>query len=200
MGRKSKADVRRPEILRSAYEVVKRDGLDNTTLAKIAEHMGVATSLLTHYFKSKVDIIESLAEFLSGIYNQSVSVDFSKIEDPQKRIEAVLDARFWEYTNHSLDDRVWYDAYNLSLRNSRIHECFVEMYDQDRQIAMKDLSAALGDAGEEGHKDLGTALVVMMEGLGYYYSIMKERQDLDGTAKIMKDMVLTYIEKLKNEP
>ena len=52
--------------------------------------MGVATSLLTHYFKSKLDIIESLAEYLSEIYDDSVVVDFSKVEDPQKRIEAVL--------------------------------------------------------------------------------------------------------------
>ena len=198
MGRKSKADERKPEILKSAYEVVKREGLENTTLAKIAEHMGVATSLLTHYFKSKIDIIESLAEYLSEIYNKTVFVDFSKIEDPQERIEAVLDARFWEYTNDTLDDKVWYDVYNMSLRNKRIKECFINMYDIDKKAATADLIAALGpDNDSVNSGDLGTALIMMMEGIGYYYSIMGNRQDLGGSAEIMKDMFLTYLEKLK---
>ena len=200
MGRKSKAGERKPEILKSAYEVVKREGLENTTLAKIAEHMGVATSLLTHYFKSKLDIIESLAEYLSEIYDDSVVVDFSKVEDPQKRIEAVLNARFWEYKSEVLDDRVWYDVYNMSLRNERIKECFIGLYERDKKVAMDDLKAALGKALDgQGREDLGTALIMMMEGIGYYYSIMQDHQDIDGAAEIMKDMVLTYLEKIKDQ-
>ena len=200
MGRKSKADERKPEILKSAYEVVKREGLDNTTLAKIAEHMGVATSLLTHYFKSKLDIIESLADYLSEIYDQSVVVDFSKIKDPRERIEAVLNARFWEYKSDVLDDRVWYDVYNLSLRNDRIKDCFTGFYERDKQVAMKDLKAALGDSLDiKGREDLGTALIMMMEGIGYYYSIMQDHQDIDGAAEVMKDMVMTYLDKIKEQ-
>lgn len=200
MGRKSKAKERKPEILKSAYEVVKREGLENTTLARIAEHMGVATSLLTHYFKSKIDIIESLAEYMSEIYDESVVVDFSKIKDPKQRIEAVLDARFWEYTTETLDDRVWYDVYDLSLRNERIKQCFVELYERDKKVAMKDLKVALGEASDgRGHEDLGTALIMMMEGIGYYYSIMHDEQDINGAAEVMKDMVLTYIDKLNKE-
>ncbi|MDC7124942.1 MAG: TetR/AcrR family transcriptional regulator [Spirochaetales bacterium] len=200
MGRKSKADERRPEILKSAYEVVKREGLENTTLAKIAEHMGVATSLLTHYYKSKIDIIESLAEYLSEIYNESVSVDFSSIQDPSERINAVLNARLWEYKNETPDDRVWYDVYNLSLRNDSIKEFLTKMYDQDRAIASEDLTAALGDvAGKVNVDDLGTALIMMMEGIGYYSTLMKEHQDINGAASIIKDMFLTYLDKVKNE-
>ena len=200
MGRKSKADERRPEILKNAYEVVKREGLENTTLSKIAEHMGVATSLLTHYFKSKIDIIESLAEYLSEIYNESVVVDFSKVTDPQERIEAVLNARFWEYKSETLDDRVWYDVYNLSLRNKRIKKSFTEFYERDKQLAIEDLKAALGDSSTDVDiEDLGTALIMMMEGIGYYYSIMKDKQDINGAAEVMKDMALTYLNKLKKE-
>lgn len=200
MGRKSKADERRPEIIKSAYEVVKREGLENTTLAKIAEHMGVATSLLTHYFKSKIDIIESLGEYLSEKYNESVIVDFSKIKNPQERLNAVLDARFWEYKNDEPDDMVWYDVYNLSLRNDRIKKSFIQFYENDLQLAMNDLKAALGNSTDGvKREDLGAALIMMMEGIGYYNSIMGEKQDMNGAAEVMKDMVLTYLEKLKEK-
>ncbi|MDC7226276.1 MAG: TetR/AcrR family transcriptional regulator [Spirochaetales bacterium] len=200
MGRKSKADERRPEILEHAYQVVKREGLENTTLAKIAEDMGVATSLLTHYYKSKIDIIESLGEYLSEKYNATVEVDFSKIEDPQQRLNAVLDARFWEYKNDEPDDKVWYDVYNLSLRNDRIKKSFTEFYENDLKLAMNDLEAALnGATGGVNREDLGTALLMMMEGIGYYNSIMSEKQDISGAAEVMKDMVLTYLDKLKEE-
>ncbi len=198
MGRKSKAKERRPEILKSAYEVVKQEGLENTTLSKIAAHMGVATSLLTHYFKSKIDIIESLGEYLSDSYNETVFVDFSKIKDPDERLNAVLDARFWEFSNENLDDRVWYDVFNMSLRNDKIKKSFTEFYEHDLDLAEKDLEVALGDSSEGvNRRNLGMALIMMMEGIGYYYSIVDDKDGVNGAAGIMKDMVLTYIEKLK---
>ena len=62
LGRKSISDVRKPEILEHVYAVIKEEGLQGTTLSKIAEHMGVNSSLLIHYFKTKDDIMLALTE------------------------------------------------------------------------------------------------------------------------------------------
>ena len=196
MGRKSKADERKPEILRNAYEVVKREGLEKTTLAKIAANMGVATSLLTHYFKSKEDIIHSLADYMVEVYDESLMLDFKKITDPEKRLEAMLDARFWEYSRQVVDDQVWFDVYNLSLRNERIKNFFIDLYERDKIAVMSELKE-LVDRGNNESADLATAMIMMMEGISYYNSIMGEKDDIDGAVKVMKKMVLDYYRKIK---
>ncbi|MBI9107351.1 MAG: TetR family transcriptional regulator [Spirochaetales bacterium] len=199
MGRKSKADERKPEILRSAYEVVKQEGLENTTLARIAEHMGVATSLLTHYFKSKEEIIRQLADYMVGIYDESVLLDYSKITDPKKRIEAILDARLWEFSRQVVEDRVWYDVYNLSLRNERIKKYFKDLYQRDASAVKRELDIVLKDAPDSIDTEaLSVAVITMSEGLGYYNSIINDDKHVDAAAALMKDMFMTYFEKLKN--
>jgi len=200
MGRKSKADERKPEILRSAYEVVKREGLENTTLARIAEHMGVATSLLTHYFKSKEEIIRSLADYMVGIYDESVLLDYSKIIDPKERIEAILDARLWEFSRQAVDDQVWYDVYNLSLRNEKIKKCFEDLYKRDAKAVRRELDIimkAVPDAVDT--EALSAAVIMMSEGISYYYSIISDNRHVDAAANLMKDMFISYIEGLGNK-
>ncbi len=198
MGRKSKADERRPEILKSAYEVVSREGLENTTLAKIAEHMGVATSLLTHYFKSKDDIIESLADYMVEIYDESVMLDYNKITDSRKRIEAILDARLWEFSRQVVEDRVWYDVYNLSLRNKRINKCFEDLYNRDTSAVKREMDIILKDSGIDADPEAVSAAVIMMsEGISYYYSILNDDKKTDAAASVVKEMFISYFEKLE---
>ncbi len=200
MGRKSKADERKPEILRSAYEVVKREGLENTTLGRIAEHMGVATSLLTHYFKSKEEIIRQLADYMVGIYDESVVLDYSKITDPRERIEAVLDARLWEFSRQAVEDRVWYDVYNLSLRNEQIKKCFEDLYNRDTTLVKHELDIVLKNTpGSVDTDALATAVIMMSEGISYYYSILNDDEKTDKAAAVIKDMFTNYFNKLKNE-
>lgn len=198
MGRKSKADERKPEILRSAYEVVKREGLENTTLGRIAEHMGVATSLLTHYFKSKEEIIRQLADFMVGIYDESVLLDYSKIPDPAERIEAILDARLWEYSRQVVDDKVWYDVYNLSLRNEKIKECFEDLYKRDAAAVKHELDVIVNDMPASVDTDaLAGAVIMMSEGISYYYSIIKDDKRVDAAASVMRDMFKAYFGSMK---
>lgn len=200
MGRKSKAEERRPEILKSAYEVVRREGLENTTLAKIAEHMGVATSLLTHYFKSKIDIIESLADYMVEIYDESVLLEYNKITDPRERIEAILEARLWEFSRQAVEDSVWYDVYNLSLRNERINKCFMDLYKRDTASVKREIEKVLKDSKHADDAEaLSAAVIMMSEGISYYYSIISEDKDVDKAVALMKDMFMSYFQKLKNE-
>ena len=53
MGRKSKAAVRKREILEHFYNILKEEGLEKASIAKVAKRMAVNPSLLIHYFKTK---------------------------------------------------------------------------------------------------------------------------------------------------
>jgi len=62
MGRKSKSESRKPEILQNLYKVVNREGLEGTTLNKVAKEMGVNSGLLVHYYKTKDEMIFALVD------------------------------------------------------------------------------------------------------------------------------------------
>ena len=84
MGRKSKAEERKKEILIHFYEVVKEDGFENASIAKIADRMDVNPSLLIHYFKTKEEMIVDLVDFLLNRYN--LDQHYEELETPTSKL------------------------------------------------------------------------------------------------------------------
>ena len=60
MGRKSLKETRQKEIVKAFYSVAKREGLEKTSIAKVAENMKINPSLVIHYFKSKQELESSV--------------------------------------------------------------------------------------------------------------------------------------------
>jgi AcrR family transcriptional regulator len=54
-------DVRRLEILETAYGLFVADGYDDTSVQEIVDRVGVAKGTFYHYFDSKEDLLEQLA-------------------------------------------------------------------------------------------------------------------------------------------
>jgi len=53
MGRKSLKETRQQEIIKVFYKVAKKEGYENTSIAKIAKVMDINPSLIMHYFETK---------------------------------------------------------------------------------------------------------------------------------------------------
>ena len=51
--------AQRQGIALAACKAVARNGIDATTMVHIAEEAGVTTGMITHYFRSKNDIIHA---------------------------------------------------------------------------------------------------------------------------------------------
>ena len=56
VGRKNIAEQRRKEILKAFYKVAKKIGLENTSIAKVADEMTISNGLVMHYFKTRDEI------------------------------------------------------------------------------------------------------------------------------------------------
>ena len=53
MRKNQKAEIRKPEILENYYQVLIEEGLEGTSIGKIAKRMDIHPSLIIHYFKTK---------------------------------------------------------------------------------------------------------------------------------------------------
>lgn len=54
MGRKSLKEPRQKEIIRAFYKIAKKEGLENASILKTANLIGITPSLIMHYFRRSI--------------------------------------------------------------------------------------------------------------------------------------------------
>lgn len=85
-------EVRRKDLQRAAYDTIRRHGFENTTIAKVAETVGMSQGIVHHYYRDKDELINAAIRFmLTQIRDSSVKRlrASSKTED---RIMAVAES------------------------------------------------------------------------------------------------------------
>ena len=68
MGRKSLKPIRQKGIIKAFYQVARKEGLENASIAKVASVLDVNPSLVIHYFKTKQELIHGLIEYILERY------------------------------------------------------------------------------------------------------------------------------------
>lgn len=173
MGRKSKADVRKQEILQYFYEVMCDEGFENASIAKIAERMSVNPSLLIHYFKTKEEMVIDLVDFILNRYEDAFLEHIQQMQDTQARFEKIIGTLFstdWLMVgNYS----VFYACYYLAARHDRIKERFNSMYAEFRQILVTEAAKWIADGVIKLQDPVQVAeyLIMLTEGMAFYQRV-----------------------------
>lgn len=176
MGRKSKATVRKKEILSHFYEVLSQEGFEGASIAKIAKSMQVNPSLLIHYFSTKEEMVIELVDSILSTYRDGIFPNLQTIEDPQLRFEQMLNYAFGTDWNGVIEDSVFFDCFALSLRDTDIAHRFHKVYGALHEAILDEIKHA-SDAGIISVKDPVKAvdlLFIMMEG-AHMYNRFRER-------------------------
>ncbi len=195
MGRKSKSEQRKPEILQNLYEVLSKEGLEGTTLSKVADHMGVNSGLLVHYFKTKEEMILAMVDFMLDKYANIYLSKLNEYSDPQDRLDNVLNTFFEPDWTQRGDASVFWSCFSLSFRNERVKERFRKMYNGFRDMLTDEITMYI-DAGIVRVKDpVKTAdiIITLIEGLNFNRSIKAEDKVLIETAAFFKQAVTALL-------
>ncbi|MEM7658841.1 MAG: TetR/AcrR family transcriptional regulator [Bacteroidota bacterium] len=128
MGRKSKAVVRKQEILSHFYQVIIDEGFEGASIAKIAKRMDVNPSLIIHYFSTKEAMVLDLIAYIISTYSEHILPDFSEESNSQDRWGDVLDVVSRIDWERIMNNIVFYSCYTLGLRDPKINEQFVGLY------------------------------------------------------------------------
>ncbi|WMX17374.1 TetR/AcrR family transcriptional regulator [Aureispira sp. CCB-E] len=192
MGRKSKADVRKKEILEHFYIILKDEGFENASIAKIANLMDVNPSLLIHYFKTKDEMVVAFVKFLLGRYEETFKEKMFNSEDPQERFSNTLDIMFSEDWLNFSDQTVFYACYYLSSRNIRIKELFQEMYNKFKQLLIPEAVSWIeaGIVKDIEPENVADYLIIVNEGLTYFDKLMSDPEGFKRRAKFLKEAVI----------
>jgi len=196
MAKKSgKAELRRQEILENFYEVLKVEGLEGASIAKIAARMDIHPSLIIHYFSTKEEMIVALVDSILEKYEETFLPALQEIENPEERLEATIDAIFGLDWARLVDAGVFFACYSLSFRNKRVKDSFQRMYSRLRELLIEEITVLIdkkiivaADAGK-----LADLVITLLEGYDFYRGVMEDEEQFDELSLFLKQNALAIL-------
>jgi len=177
MGRKSLKETRQVEIIEMFYKVAKKEGYENTSIAKIAKVMDVNPSLIIHYFETKEDLTYALIDHILERYLLIYTIKHKggvTLSDLQRTIE-MLFSKKW---NLLFDDGLFYTFYALAFREKRIKVKYKAILDSLR-LALADLIEKCNEKNLTDVKDPQTTadlIFVLVDGAYFYLSLESDKK------------------------
>lgn len=191
------ADLRKPEILESYYQVMIQEGLEGTSISKIAKQLDIHPSLIIHYFKNKENMKLELVDLLIEKYKSPDMIDFDHIEDDEERFDALMTMLFSFQWSRTVDPSVHFGFYYLSLRNEKILERFRMMFKWLRDYLAEQLADfnAKGVIRVQDATKAADYIVTLMEGLEIHNHFLADGKPFEHFAQTAKQ---TLVRTLKN--
>lgn len=185
------AAVRKPEILEGYYNVLIREGLENTSVGKIAKELGIHSSLIFHYFQNKENLTFELVQLMIEKFKSVHLLNFEHIEDVNERYEALLDLIFSLQWSRTVDPGVHFGFYYQSFRDRRTLAHLQGMFAWLRDYIEEqlDIFAASGIIRVSDTGKAADYIVTMMEGLEFHAQFLGEGKPFEDFATTVKDTV-----------
>lgn len=194
MGRKSLKESRQEEIIIAFYKVSKKIGLENTSIAKIADHMDINPSLILHYFKTKEALYSGLIRFILERYRGIYKTGPDGIKS-HKELYQLINNLFSRKWNDLIDDGVFYSCYALVYRDTTIRRSFKVLHDSLRNLLVKALQQANENGIIEIENEQETAEIIfaLTEGAYYYLGMVRDKKLYNEKLTFFKNQALAIL-------
>jgi AcrR family transcriptional regulator len=161
MGRKSNAPQRRQQIIWALYDCLTEKGHEKVTVKEIAARAKLPPGIIHYYFKSKDDIVSSLAEGIVDKYSRLLDKRLAEAATAGLRIEFAIDFIVDTLIFNYPLNRVFYNLIQMTFERKALGKVVKKMFKDYRQ-RLADVFIEAG-AGQES-PFLGAALVAVAEG------------------------------------
>ncbi len=182
MKKRQNAELRKPDILKNYYQVIIKEGIEGTSIAKVADRMKINPSLILHYFTSKDNMAVELVDYWSKLYNRLFTGMKIETEDPHKRLERLVEifcSDEW-YNNSNLSGD--FSIFSLSFRNKKVFRHLQNMYNEFINLIIAELETASksGKVTFSNPRRTAELIVSVLEGYKHYKHFFIEEKDSNG--------------------
>jgi AcrR family transcriptional regulator len=197
VGRKSLKEERQKEIVIAFYKVAKREGLENASIAKVAECLKINPSLVIHYFKTREELLNALVNFILKRYLEIYKID-GQIDSKEKLIE-LIDNLFSRKWHRLFDDGVFYSCYALIYRNEKFKEKYKDLHDALRGMLRNSLIEAKQNRiiDVQNVEQTAEILYTLVDGAYYYLSMVYQKKELEKKTLFLKKYALSLLNLVK---
>jgi len=195
MGRKSLKEPRQKEIIIAFYELAKKEGLENASIAKTAQEIDMQPSLIMHYFKTKEALIYGLVEYILDKYLLIFEIKGKQKLSSIQVLTQVIERLFSHKWNALFDDSVSYSCYSLTFRDRVIQEKYRNVLNALREqleilIANCKANKEIKVADPATTADL---IFVLVDGAYYYLSLISDKKEYKRHLKIYKEQAIKLL-------
>ena len=172
------------------------EGIEGSSIGKIAAHLDIHPSLIIHYFKNKKNMTFELVELMTQKYESRHMIDLGHIDDPRERYTQLMDIIFSYEWSRTVDPSVHFGFYYLSFRNEKINGRFKTMFKWLRDFLARELSL-YHDAGVIKVADPTSAadyIVTIMEGLEFQTQFLGDHQSFEQFSNLAKKTLKRALE------
>ncbi len=166
MARVSLIEERREEIKLAFYDVAKEVGLENASIAKVAEKLKISKGLVMHYFATKESLIIALNDhILKGYLEFVISENHLRISTKEE-LQEFINSLFSREWNHYIDDGVFYSFYAMIYQNEVIRQNYRTFLESIRNGIQKILKECYNKAviSNENIQETSNLLYALIDG------------------------------------
>jgi AcrR family transcriptional regulator len=195
MGRKSKATVRKKEILQNFHQVLKEDGYENASIAKIANKMGVNPSLIIHYFTTKEALVVDFVDYILSMYEDAHKERIFSIDNPEQQFHFFIDTLFNPAWYQTIDQGVFYACYYLTSRHPKIRARFQDMYHHYNELTVPLVKKWMqaGIIAEDDPRTIAEYIMISCTAIGYYDKLMDDPEGFKRRLSFMQKSILSIL-------
>ena len=189
------AALRKPEILEGYYDVLIKEGLEGTSISKIAKRLDIHSSLIFHYFQNKDNLTFELIELMIDKFKSVHLLEFEHIEDDEERFAALIDTIFSYQWSRTVDPGIHFGFYYQSFRDERTLERLKKMFSWLKGFLQDQLSDFNSKGIIQVHDEEKAAefIVTLMEGLEFHAQFLGNGQPFEIFAETAKKSVLMLL-------
>jgi len=146
VGRKASEESRREDILRAAYDVAARQGLEALTLRAVAARADVSHGTVLFHFKRKHELVSTLLErVLYATAVLRVPDTIRQITRPSERMHALLRAEMERLSTDPRHFRLFLEYWSIGVRSAKVRQR-VRVALEAYRAAFKDIAAEVVNA------------------------------------------------------
>lgn len=146
-GKKASEEMRHEDIVRAAYDVASRQGLEALTLRAVAARADVSHGTVIFHFKRKRELVASLLDrVLDSTAALRVPDAVAQVARPPERMHALLRAEMDRLSTDPRHFRLLLDYWTLGVRNARMRQKIRVALEQYRD-GFRDLAEAIVSGG-----------------------------------------------------
>jgi TetR/AcrR family transcriptional regulator, transcriptional repressor of bet genes len=156
-GRKAPEESRREDILRAAYDVAARQGLEALTLRAVAARADVSHGTVLFHFKRKHELVTGLLErvlYATAVLRVPDAIE--QITRPSERMHALLRSEMDRLSTDPRHFRLFLEYWTIGVRNAAIRQrirAALEAYRAAfKDIAGEVVNAEFSQAPDRGHQ------------------------------------------------
>lgn len=179
MGLSNITVLRKREIVKAFYQTAVKEGLEGTSIAKIAKTLEIQPSLIVHYYKSKDELITALIDHCLELYLKIFEESYSSKNDPRAMLVALINRMFSKDWNDLFDDGVYYSAYAMVFREPAFREKFSKIHRTLRE-QLSDLLEKCDQSGEincENPSLTANRIFFLLDGTYFFINMLSTQKE-----------------------